>query len=152
MDPTIWIIIGCFVWMVVGVFALGITSDRLKSHSLFLPSDGMGFDFFPGGEIFGVFFIVIWLLAWPLVLVVGLYAHRYKKHIDYPVPADHQLHQIKLAPGVEGITVTALQPTGKVEVGGVTYDAQLQQGHVEAGKKVVVVGMYMGRTMVKRVD
>ena len=86
------------------------------------------------------------------MLTVSLYANRHKKFLDYPVPADHQLHQIKLAPGVEGITVTPLQPTGKVEVGGVTYDAQLQQGHVDAGKKVVVVGMYMGRTMVKRVD
>lgn len=151
MDPTTWIIGGGFVWMVVGVFVLGIASDRMKNQNLF-PSDGMGFDFFPGGGVFDVLFIVIWLLAWPLVLVVGLYAVRYKKHLDYPVPADHQLHQIKLAPGVEGITVTALQPTGKVEVGGVTYDAQLQQGHVEAGRKVVVVGMYMGRTMVKRVD
>lgn len=151
MDPTFWIIIGCFVWMVIGVFVLGITSDRLKNQSLF-PSDCIGFDIFPGGGIFDVLFIVVWLMAWPLVLVVGLYVYRYKKHLDYPAPADHQLHQIKLAPGVEGITVTALQPTGKVEVGGVTYDAQLQQGHVEAGKKVVVVGMYMGRTMVKRAD
>lgn len=139
MDPTtwiipVWIIPVCFVWMVIGVFVLGIASDKLKKPHLF---------------------DIYLLIVWPLVLFVAIKTHRYVNqnvNQNTPQPATHRLHQSKLTTGAEGISLTALQPTGKIEVAGVAYDAQVQHGFVEAGVKVVVCGTYMNHTMVKRVD
>lgn len=139
MDLTNWIIPGwiipvCFVWMVIGVFVLGIASDKLKKPHLF--------------DIYLLF-------AWPVVLFVAIKTHRYVNqnvNQNTPQPVNHRLHQPKLIIGAEGKTLTALQPNGKIEVEGIAHDAQVQHGFVEAGVKVVVCGTYMNHTMVKRVD
>jgi membrane-bound ClpP family serine protease len=143
MDLAYWIIPVCFVWMVIGVFALGITSDRLKSDDSFLIG-GLG-------DIFTLPLFLFCLLIWPIVVLLAIKTHRFSNQIT-PQPATHRLHQPKLTTGAEGISLTALQPTGKIEVAGVAYDAQVQHGFVEAGVKVVVCGTYMNHTMVKRVD
>ncbi len=144
MDPTFWIIIGCFVWMVIGVFVLGNAAERRKSDELF---------FFPdcGIDILSLAYFVLCLLGWPLVLLLANYFDRSVKILT-PQPATHRLHQAKLTAGAEGITLTDLQPTGKIEVAGVTHDAQVQHGFLEAGVKVVVCGTYMNHTVVKRAD
>jgi len=50
--------------------------------------------------------------------------------------------------GEEGVTLTKLVPTGKVEINGETYTASSRSGHVEAGVNVKVVELATFRLVV----
>lgn len=56
-----------------------------------------------------------------------------------------QLPKIK----AEGIVISTLRPSGKVEIGGVLYDAAAERGLIEKGSKVAVVN-YDGSTLIVR--
>lgn len=52
--------------------------------------------------------------------------------------------------GREALAVTALRPSGKVEVDGRWYDAQLENGMAEAGERVRIVRTEIGRVYAER--
>jgi membrane-bound serine protease (ClpP class) len=51
--------------------------------------------------------------------------------------------------GAEGVAHTDLRPAGKIEIGGVVYDATALTGYITAGKQVIVVSQTLAQLTVK---
>jgi membrane-bound serine protease (ClpP class) len=51
--------------------------------------------------------------------------------------------------GTEGVAHTDLRPAGKIEIGGVIYDATAITGYITAGKQVIVVSQTLAQLTVK---
>jgi membrane-bound serine protease (ClpP class) len=60
--------------------------------------------------------------------------------------------QIKNRVGQEGIAITILRPSGKIQIGNEWFDAMCEYGYIEKGEKVRVVKDEAGQLYVVRID
>lgn len=146
MPPLLWVVLGVFIWMVIGLFVLGETSKRYPDGNLWPPpAVGLGLIDLP--------LLILWLLLWPVSLLLASYFQRLHEHMS--APSAHAGSTIGLtsilAPGSRGITRTTMMPVGKIEIDGQLYDAQSQQGHLDVGVAIEVVVAWMKRPVVKAI-
>ncbi len=59
--------------------------------------------------------------------------------------------KMKSMVGIKGVAFTDLRPSGKVEIGGESYDATAEMGYIEKGKEVVVIKMEAAQLFVRMV-
>ena len=84
----------------------------------------------------------VWLIKSKAINIIGL-----KTDIDSTV-ADEKL-MVEIKEGDEGITVSRLNPVGKVKVNQMTVEAKTLDGFIDEDVKVVVLKVYPTQIVVK---
>jgi membrane-bound ClpP family serine protease len=121
VDVVVWVMIGAFVYAVIGLVILEHAGGHLFFH-----------------DFLGALSLLC-ILAWPLLLAFQLVFRQ-------PGPSGDQGHAGPEPPdrgyvGAEADVVTDLRPWGTVRVGGQQLDARAETGFVAAGGRVRVVGV-----------
>lgn len=138
--------------MVLGVMTMIIVSRIYPQPP---PEDGNGFldllilGGFGEAPLIGPFlsvaFFIIAMCLWPFFILYMV--HRSKEYQKLKRSAGPK----KLKLGLRGKSVTALVPTGKITLDGLTHDGQAIHGSIDAEREVEVTGMQMSVYLVREV-
>lgn len=129
------------VYAIIGLLLCLILSFRRRKH----PKAMMAADFFGMG---GSLEFPILVLLWPLFLFVQFVEE--KNLSDEPKKKKAKNDERVSYEGCIGTTATSLMPSGTVIIDEKHIDAVSEEGSIEEGEKIEVVGLSMNTIKVRR--
>ncbi|MCD6201550.1 MAG: NfeD family protein [Bacteroidales bacterium] len=145
------IILGIFLFLVEFLLIPGITVAGIGGAILLIGSIIMGYKYH--GTTTGNYILLGTLLLFVLTLVFVLKGKTWQR-LSLKTVVDGKVNVIEenageIVPGDEGVTISRINPMGKVKVKEKVYEAKSQGGYIDQHTKVIIIKVMPNHIIVK---